>query len=99
MQTPEHIVCAAVRDGGEVFAGRAHFYAYQAAAEARNADLDAIYQTFEEGFQTNTGRFVGREEAFTIANAAQQYREDTGEIDTFELACEHLVKDARFCPA
>ena len=44
-------------------------------------DIKRVGAGYEQGFVTETGRFVGREEALTIANAAGQIKEKHGSLD------------------
>ena len=67
--TKEHIVDAAVRmPTGEVFSGQFHGDAMKKALDAGHLELD----TAKDGFVTNTGRFVDRNEAFNLAEQSGQ---------------------------
>lgn len=71
----ESIRSAAVRHEGEIYEGALHSDAYEAAAQATGkefGDVIAKAKPQDAGFMTSKGRFVDREEAAEIANAAQQ---------------------------
>lgn len=70
----EHIVAAAIRKDDKVFKDFDHGSAYQTAGTALGINWEDAYGTWEEGFLTNTGRFVDRDEAYVIAKRAQQYQ-------------------------
>lgn len=67
------IVEAAILEGGRVWTGKRHHLIIRAIV----ADLgvDVIPVTGEQGFVTDDGRFVGREEAAKIAFDAGQVTE------------------------
>lgn len=76
---PERVVRAAVRDNeGNVYEGRVHFEAYEAALgpdfDGYNVDLEG----WEDGYVTSTDRFVGREEAFQISERNNQVASSDG---------------------
>lgn len=67
----EHIASASVRaHDGRVFTGANHGDAFNAAKAAGLHPDD--FEGLEEGFSTNAGRFVSREEGYRIAKAAKQ---------------------------
>jgi hypothetical protein len=78
----ENIVGAAVKFKNQFYTGPNHMAAIEAAAKAnkipfrsmadREAAIDAMEDT--EGFLTNTGRYVNRQEAADIANKADQLK-------------------------
>lgn len=74
----ERIIKAAVKlEDGTIFAGSSHFMAMSAAInsgllpELEFMNFDDYKKLCDEGFLTNAGRFVGREEAYQIATANQ----------------------------
>ena len=77
----EKIICAAVKIYGKVFLGHRHCHCNDAA----NGELSWIMNRQEilklesiEGFMTSEGRFVGREEAWKIAETAGQIIKQSG---------------------
>src|SRR5207302_1050563 len=64
----ERISAAAVRVGGREYTGINHADAYDALVKAEGKEPDF----YEDGFVTDRGRFVEREEATKIAERAQQ---------------------------
>jgi hypothetical protein len=77
---PEVIRSAAVRKNGIVYVCWAHTY-----HELKRMNLDApddVLKHSAQGFMTNMGRFVGRKEAFLIAQAAGQIKHKHGGADT-----------------
>jgi GNAT superfamily N-acetyltransferase len=77
----ESIKCAAIRYGGKIYTGNTHFECYTNAAAAAGIDpedrwawvesrWDGIVQ--DDGFLTNDGRFLNREEAHAEAVASRQ---------------------------
>jgi hypothetical protein len=64
---PEDISSVAVRTPeGQVFAGSTHANAIN---DAGDAGIKIPFQDYEKGFVTNTGRFVNRDEALSLARA------------------------------
>lgn len=71
----EKISAAAIKIGNEIYTGPTHFGALRKIYEVPGLDADTVMQMVlsgEDGFVTDTGRFVTREEAFIIAQQAQQ---------------------------
>lgn len=81
----ERIVAAAMRIRGKVYTGKFHaaavwdayshdaFPEYTTTEDFKKAwETDQLPRDMEEGFVTNTGRFVDREEAFELAGVAGQ---------------------------
>jgi hypothetical protein len=75
LENREHVVAASIRSpSGKIYNDTNHGSAYMTAAEELGVDVDDIFASWDEGFLTNTGRFVDREEAYKIAMAAKQHR-------------------------
>jgi hypothetical protein len=94
-QAAEFVACAAVRfPDGAVYKGLTHFDAYAEAAKAKGiADIDDIVWSAEDGFVTNTGRYVDRDEGFVIARKARQRIEPGGPN---YLQAHELFQDPRY---
>lgn len=78
----EKIAAAAIRVGNEVYTAPTHFAAMQAIIAIPGVDPATIADMLlrgEDGFVTDTGRFIDRAEAFQIASNA-------GQIAAHELA-------------
>lgn len=72
----EHIKQAAVQlPDGRVFTGGTHSFAYDEAEKAGVKSFDGI----TDGFITSKGKFVDRDEAYKMANKAQQITPDSYE--------------------
>ncbi len=67
--TPERIQAAALRYKGQVFTGPAHSFAHD---KLEKVFPSSNNKEIEQGFITNSGRFVNREDAFKIAQKAKQ---------------------------
>lgn len=85
----EYIKAAAVRFGEELFTGRMHIEAI-CALKAAHPDWATSNQSIEEGFVTDGGRFVDREEAMRIAETAEQlegaeFRSRGRELDSHDV--------------
>jgi hypothetical protein len=105
----EHVVRAAVRLDDKVYTGLTHLDCYYLAAEIRNVITndtedfnDWIHTvcdnaTAEEGFTTNTGRFMDREEAYEIAQNAKQTSFRTSHDDNW-LDYSDVERDPRYNP-
>ena len=65
----ERIELAALRYGGKMYTGNAHMVAL---AELCGEHTDVDMREIEEGFVTNTGRFVDRNEAAAIGKKSGQ---------------------------
>ena len=87
MSVAEYIVGPAVLDPDttEPIRGLTHFHALEALNKRYNISEDDFYQLHEDmseaslnGFVTNTGRYVSRIEAETIAKAADQIKHPDG---------------------
>ncbi len=63
---PETVGLTAIRQGGKIFTGQTHSDGFQL------ADAAKLTGPIEEGYVTNTGRFVDRAEALKIAKAQKQ---------------------------
>lgn len=75
MAMPEKIDRAAIKIGERIFAGPNHAAAIRAAEQSTGRGFDELLSAFMgDGFVTNTGRFVSRDEAANIANVAHQMR-------------------------
>lgn len=73
--TMEKIAGAAIRVGNEVFVGSTHFAAMRRIVEMPGVDPATVADMImrgEDGFVTDTGRFVSRSEAFQIASEQGQ---------------------------
>ena len=88
-EPPEKVISAAVRVEGRIFTGAIHADAWEAAD--RGDPEGTTYRLPEdEGFITNRGRFVGRDEAWDIANHNNQIdTQNTSENQT-DLHAEAL---------
>jgi len=81
-KTLELIKCAAIRlTDGAVYTGRFHGDALQK-ADKDHARISAsryrrLFEDSEDGFMTNKGRFVSREEAYEIAVRSRQMTPDS----------------------
>lgn len=85
---PESIRSSAIRHNGKVYEGALHSDAYEEASKSTGlsfGDVIAKTRPMDSGFITNSGRYVDREEAARIANAAEQ---TTHPVES--LAGEHL---------
>ncbi len=91
----ERIKCAAIKlANGKLFEGRDHSKAYKAAKEAGTERLDSLRA--KQGFVTESGKFVDRNEAAKIAYAARQIqREITSNAGLFS---EDLNYPILVCP-
>ena len=67
----EKVETAAVRVMGTVFTGQMHFLAFEKAKTAM-PEVDFASTVIEQGYLTNTGRFIDRAEAGRLADAAGQ---------------------------
>lgn len=68
---PEKIASAATKFDGKIYEGQTHADAYQKYKnETKKSDADAGVAYGGDGFLTNTGRFVDREEAQRIVDKA-----------------------------
>ena len=71
----EQIASPAVRVNGKVYTGANHGEASQIASRETGISIDKIADDFEaDGFQTSTGRYVDRQEAFKLANKEGQLK-------------------------
>src|SRR5208282_4769768 len=61
----------AVKFGDKIFAGPTHYMAYMKAYDQGN-DLPEGYDPNSEGFVTDSGRFIGRNEAWNVAKVSGQ---------------------------
>lgn len=71
----EKIAAAAIRVGNDIFTGTTHFAAMRRIIDTPGVDPNAVAQMVlrgEDGFITDTGRFVDRAEAFEIARQQDQ---------------------------
>jgi hypothetical protein len=97
---PESITGAAVRYRGNIYTGRNHLDAVEAAAKAnnipfkttldRNTALEAMEDT--EGFATSHGRYVDRQTAGEIADRMNQLRKTITE----PLSAQDLIRPQGF---
>jgi hypothetical protein len=92
LKEPRAIKMAAVRDSvGKIFTGRHHIEATEAAEKSarsepnaqKNADGELV---LEDGFITNSGEFLNREDAFTRALSLNQV--DTKKLDAGGIPAE-----------
>lgn len=68
---PEKIASAATKFDGKIYEGQTHAHAYEKYKnETKKTDADAGAAYGGDGFLTNTGRFVDREEAQRIVDSA-----------------------------
>lgn len=88
----EKIRSAAIRFQGEIFLGLNHGLAIKQLEEKYPRWQIMTDQSPEEGFYTNTGRFVDRREADEVATAARQvdeerrqHRVNQGDLDSYDL--------------
>lgn len=72
----EKIENAAVRVGDQYFTAPNHINALEQAAAALGKPAEELESAAEPGFITNLGRYVGRDEAFQIAQRAGQLDQD-----------------------
>lgn len=92
------IKSAAIKYDGKVYTGAIHPDAVMKIAEERGIDVstDALFSEFytreydkmQEGFLTDTGDFVGRQEAADIAQRAGQYKQErrgNASLDSLEI--------------
>ena len=85
----EKIAAAALRIGNEVYTGTTHFAAMRAVIELPGVESSTIARMLmdaEDGFVTDTGRFVTRSEAFDIAR-------EQGQINHAELSDPEANKE------
>lgn len=81
------IVCAAIRDAtGQVVSGVRHF---DGVMHATIKSMMSYTTPWEQGFLDNAGRFLSREEAYLVAEAAGQIRRRVGG-DNGRLFSENL---------
>jgi hypothetical protein len=100
LDLPESITGAAVRYRGNIYTGRNHLDAVEAAAKAnnipfkttmdRNTALEAMEDT--EGFATSHGRYVDRQTAGDIADRMNQLRKPINE----PLSAQDLIRPQGF---
>ena len=70
---PEKIAAAALRHAGKVYTGATHFEIIRKLIPQLDPQMvSAIALDAEDGFVTDTGRFVTRAEGFRIAKQAEQ---------------------------
>jgi|GEM_PF-3555520 hypothetical protein len=84
----EKIDCAVVELNGELFTASNHILALVKLKE-KYPDWQQKGVPTKDGFLTTSGRFVDREEAFKIAEQADQLDSDAGD-DTRSLESERL---------
>ncbi len=73
----EKIAAAALKVDDRVYTGVTHFMAMRKIIQDPSidpADLADVLLACQDGFVTDTGRYVTRDEAFVIANAANQIK-------------------------
>lgn len=74
----ERITAAAIKVGDKVYTGATHMNAMCVIIDLPNvssADKAEMLLAGQDGFVTDTGRFVSREEAYVIAQAAKQLKD------------------------
>ena len=91
----ESIKCAAIRYEGQIYTGNSHFECYTNAAAAAGIDPEDQWAWVEsrwddivsdDGFLTDDGRFLNREEAHEEAVASRQAaRKPEGSLDSEDL--------------
>ncbi len=86
-KTPRRIVCAAIRKNGYIITGVRH-YDRLMRDHIRRAGGRVRRLRCEQGFVDQFGQFLGREEAWSIAEEQGQIRRDLGTSGT--LYSEHL---------
>ncbi len=91
LPNPEWIESAAIRYKGETFIGRAHYNAWLLMT-AKYPEMVNSQEGREDGFMTNTGRFVNREEALKIAEKADELSVERGHEGS-RLYSEDLKKN------
>jgi hypothetical protein len=77
----KRIECASIREKatGKYYIGQRHYQIMQAVDEDCNRLLkDCHTNAIDQGFVTDAGDFVDREEAYKIAVASGQYKRDNG---------------------
>ena len=86
----EYVKCAALRlQNGELFYGVDHADCFeQMMAQYGEDKAVELSDTCDDGFMTNTHRFVDRNEAYALAQAAKQYKThyDVEEPNTLDSA-------------
>lgn len=96
----ESIADAAVKVGGKIYTGRTHLIALEVAANELGVPVEDLFDrkegdpgfiTADDGFVTSTGRYVNREEASRIAEAAEQTKAPVRDRKLF--AAEELKSD------
>lgn len=87
---PERIQAAALRYKDRVFIGKGHIDAYDALERVFTSSIDM--KEVEQGFMTDSGRFVDRNEAAEIAEKAKQYKFGVKIQEPGSLQSEHLAK-------
>lgn len=81
-KTSEHIVSAATKFDGKIYSGKTHADAFEKyRKETGKTETDAANNYGGDGFLTSSGRFVDRQQAQKIADAAEQVPQ--GERKTF----------------
>lgn len=94
----EFISAAAVRFTDHIAVGACHFDALMNLEKSLGPIFETIQNGIDEGFLTNTNRFVSREEAYDIAQAADQYSQLQGESSTEGwLDSAEVQDDPLFC--
>ena len=95
---PRAVKMAAIRDedNGKIYTGATHFDAMEEFSktltpekreeEVANAAMEGTPENFSEGFVTNNGEFLDREEAFERAQELNQYKPVKGDIGELESA-------------
>lgn len=79
------IVCAAIRHkSGVVLAGVRHYdnWTMRPMLKLLGCEPGDSWYGAQQGFLTNTGEFLNREQAWEIADAAGQIRQTTGLVGT-----------------
>ena len=90
MSDQETIGPAAIRCRDQIFTGDNHLEAYEELCRALpHVSDDELTEC--DGFLTNAGRYVSREEALCIAQAADQCSADTPD-DCMQLRSEYIQK-------
>lgn len=86
MDNKEFIICSAIRiENGKIYYGHRHHHCLQAMNGELSWDMNRqeIYKVKkEQGFITNKNRFVSREQAWIIAEKANQIKENSGSKGT-----------------
>lgn len=92
---PETLKAAALKVGDQVFSGATHGDAFEAAIGAGISEDALGLASRDSGFVTSTGRYVGREDALSIAQASGQKHRRVGNAVTSQGTTAPTIEEIR----